>query len=424
MLMKEKRAPMGWNSWDCYGASVTEETVKKNADFMAKYLKEYGWEYIVVDIQWYEPTATTHEYHPFTELCMDEYSRLIPAPNRFPSSAGGKGFAPLAEYVHSLGLKFGIHIMRGIPRQAVHQNGKIKGTERTAREIAKTASICRWNTDMYGLDPEKEGARAYYDSLFELYASWGVDFVKCDDIARELPHEEAELIMLSDALKSCGRDMVLSLSPGPALPEKAELYKQTANMWRITDDFWDQWELLYDMFSRAERWCTHTGAGNYPDADMLPIGPLRQDYDQKDWTKFTENEQITMMTLWCIFRSPLMIGGEMTGFDDFTMSLVTNRDILTMHRDARHSHQVFRKEIDDVEHILWTAVSARGGQYVAVFNAGEKESEIKIPLVDLEIYDQISGKELWSGQEVQAEENLTVKLESHGAKAFLLKPIK
>ena len=424
MLMKEKRAPMGWNSWDCYGASVTEETVKKNADFMAKYLKEYGWEYIVVDIQWYEPTATTHEYHPFTELCMDEYSRLIPAPNRFPSSAGGKGFAPLAEYVHSLGLKFGIHIMRGIPRQAVHQNGKIKGTERTAREIAKTASICRWNTDMYGLDPEKEGARAYYDSLFELYASWGVDFVKCDDIARELPHEEAELIMLSDALKSCGRDMVLSLSPGPALPEKAELYKQTANMWRITDDFWDQWELLYDMFSRAERWCTHTGAGNYPDADMLPIGPLRQDYDQKDWTKFTENEQITMMTLWCIFRSPLMIGGEMTGFDDFTMSLITNRDILTMHRDARHSHQVFRKEIDGVEHILWTAVSARGGQYVAVFNAGEKESEIKIPLVDLEIYDQISGKELWSGQEVQAEENLTVKLESHGAKAFLLKPIK
>ena len=424
MLMKEKTAPMGWNSWDCYGASVTEETVKKNADFMAKYLKEYGWEYIVVDIQWYEPTATTHEYHPFTELCMDEYSRLIPAPNRFPSSAGGKGFAPLAEYVHSLGLKFGIHIMRGIPRQAVHQNGKIKGTERTAREVAKTASICHWNTDMYGLDPEKEGARAYYDSLFELYASWGVDFVKCDDIARELPHEEAELIMLSDALKSCGRDMVLSLSPGPALPEKAELYKQTANMWRITDDFWDQWELLYDMFSRAERWCTHTGAGNYPDADMLPIGPLRQDYDKNDWTKFTENEQITMMTLWCIFRSPLMIGGEMTGFDDFTMSLITNRDILTMHRDARHSHQVFRKEIDGVEHILWTAVSARGGQYVAVFNAGEKESEIKIPLVDLEIYDQISGKELWSGQEVQAEENLTVKLESHGAKAFLLKPIK
>ncbi len=267
-------APMGWNSWDCYGAAVTEETVRKNADFMARYLKKYGWEYVVVDIQWSAPNAKSHDYEPFADLCMDEYSRLIPAENRFPSSAGGKGFAPLAEYVHSLGLKFGIHIMRGIPRQAVHRNTPIKGTDKTARQIAKTASICNWNTDMYGVDPSKEGAKAYYDSLFELYASWGVDFIKCDDICRELPHEEAELVMMSKSLRSCGRDMVFSLSPGAALLEKAELYKQTADMWRITDDFWDKWELLYNMFERAEKWCTHTGAGHYPDADMLPIGPI------------------------------------------------------------------------------------------------------------------------------------------------------
>ena len=306
--MNPQIAPMGWNSWDCYGAAVTEEIVRKNAEFMAKHLKQYGYEYITVDIQWYEPSATTHEYHPFTELCMDEYSRLLPAVNRFPSSANGKGFAPLAEYVHALGLKFGIHIMRGIPRQAVHQNTKIKGTDKTARDIAKTSSICHWNTDMYGVDPDKDGARAYYDSLFELYASWGVDFIKCDDIARELPHEEKEMIMLSEALHSCRRDMILSLSPGPALIEKAELYKQVANMWRITDDFWDNWDLLYDMFSRAEKWCTHTGAGHFPDADMLPVGPIKQDYNPDCVTEFTKDEQVTMMTLWSIFRSPLIIG--------------------------------------------------------------------------------------------------------------------
>ena len=239
--MIAKTPPMGWNSWDCYGAAVKEDTVRANAEYMAKNLKQYGWEYIVVDIQWSEPTAENHEYHPFAELDMDEYGRLIPSPVRFPSAADGKGFAPLAEYVHSLGLKFGIHIMRGIPRQAVAKNTPVKGTDKTARQIAKTASICQWNTDMYGVDPEKEGAREYYDSIFELYASWGVDFIKVDDICRELPHEEGELIMLSESLKSCGRDMVLSLSPGPALIEKAELYKQTANMWRITDDFWDKW---------------------------------------------------------------------------------------------------------------------------------------------------------------------------------------
>ncbi len=413
-------APMGWNSWDCYGAAVTEETVRKNADFMARYLKKYGWEYVVVDIQWSAPNAKSHDYEPFADLCMDEYSRLIPAENRFPSSAGGKGFAPLAEYVHSLGLKFGIHIMRGIPRQAVHRNTPIKGTDKTARQIAKTASICNWNTDMYGVDPSKEGAKAYYDSLFELYASWGVDFIKCDDICRELPHEEAELVMMSESLRSCGRDMVFSLSPGAALLEKAELYKQTADMWRITDDFWDKWELLYNMFERAEKWCTHTGAGHYPDADMLPIGPILQDYGSENRTKFTQNEQITMMTLWSIFRSPLIIGGEMTGFDDFTMSLLTNEEILKMHRNARHSHQVWRKEIDGIEHILWTASCSEGGTYAAVFNVGDRAAHVEIPLTDLELYGPVTARELWSGRRAELDNAIPVSLESHGAKAFKL----
>ncbi len=413
-------APMGWNSWDCYGAAVTEDIVRQNADFMAANLKKYGWEYVVVDIQWYEPAARSHEYNAFTGLCMDGYSRLIPAPERFPSSAGGKGFAPLAEYIHSLGLKFGIHIMRGIPRQAVHGDTPIKGTDVTARGIAKTSSICSWNTDMYGVDPSKKGAREYYDSIFELYASWGVDFIKCDDIARELPHEEEELVMLSEALRGCGREMILSLSPGPALLEKSELYKKTANMWRITDDFWDKWELLYNMFERAEKWCTHTGAGHWPDADMLPIGPILQDYDKKNRTAFTRDEQLTMLTLWSIFRSPLMIGGEMTGFDDFTMSLLTNGAILAMHRNARHSHQVWRREIGGTEHILWTAACADGGTYAAIFNTGDKNSEISIPLAELEIYGGVRATELWGGETQECGEAVSVRLNSHGAKAFLL----
>lgn len=413
-----KTSPMGWNSWDCYGAAVTEDIVRKNAEFMAKNLKQYGWEYVVVDIQWSAPNAKSHEYDPFTELCMDEYSRLIPAENRFPSSAGGKGFAPLAEYVHSLGLKFGIHIMRGIPRQAVHRNTKIKGTDKTAREIAKTASICAWNTDMYGVDPAKEGARAYYDSIFELYASWGVDFIKCDDIARELPHEEAELVMLSESLRSCGRDMVLSLSPGAALLEKAELYKQVSDMWRITDDFWDKWELLYAMFERAEKWCTHSGAGHWPDADMLPIGPILQDYDAANRTKFTENEQITMLTLWSIFRSPLMIGGEMTGFDEFTISLLTNEEILKMHKNARHSHQVWRREINGCEYILWTAANAGGGGYFALFNAGEKNGNVKLDLADLEAADKLDCTELWSGEKAVFDKIADITVPPHGVKAF------
>ena len=417
--MKTMTAPMGWNSWDCYGAAVTEDIVRKNADFMAKHLKKYGWEYITVDIQWYEPDVKTHEYTPFAKLCIDEYSRVIPAENRFPSSAGGKGFAPLAEYVHSLGLKFGIHIMRGIPRQAVYERTKIKGTDKTAADIAKTDSICAWNTDMYGVDPAKPGAKEYYDSIFELYASWGVDFIKCDDIARELPKEESELIMLSDSLKGCGRDMVLSLSPGPALLEKAELYKQVSNMWRITDDFWDNWQLLYNMFERCEKWAPHNGAGHWADADMLPIGYIKQDYSPDITTQFTKDEQVTMLTLRSIFRSPLIIGGEMTKFDDFTMSLLTNEGILKMHRNARHSHQVWRREMNGSEIVLWTAADAEDCQYAALFNIGENSADISVPLTELEIYEAKDITELWSNEAFHAD-NISADLAPHSARAYYL----
>ena len=430
--MIAKTSPMGWNSWDCYGASVTEDIVRKNAEYMAKNLKKYGWEYIVVDIQWYEPTADNNDYNDFADICIDEYSRVIPAENRFPSSKGGKGFKPLADYVHSLGLKFGIHIMRGIPRIAVHANGKIKGTSKRARDIAsvwvqrpneefRVTNSCFWNTDMYGVDAKKEGAKEYYDSIFELYASWGVDFVKCDDIARELPHHEEELKLISNCLRSCGRDMVFSVSPGPSRLERSEFYKQYANMWRITDDFWDEWHFLYEMFERVEKWSIHSGAGHWPDADMLPIGAVRQCYNPDDWTKFTNDELYTNLTLWSIMRSPLIIGGEMTKFDKFTLDLVTNENILKMHKNARHSHQVWRKEIDGIEHCLWAAPSSDGGIYVAIFNLGESDSKISIPLMDLEIEKCVIGTELWTDENVKFEDTIDTNVNKHGVKVFLLR---
>ena len=418
--MTMQHAPMGWNSWDCYGAAVTEKVVLQNARYMADHLKPFGWEYVVVDIQWSEPGANGHMYRPFAVLEMDDFSRLMPAVNRFPSAAGGKGFAPLADEIHRMGLKFGIHIMRGIPRQAVHLNTKILGTDRTAGEIADISSVCSWNTDMYGVDPKKEGALEYYNSLFSLYASWGVDFIKLDDICRELPHAEEELLLISRAHKTCGRKMLLSLSPGPALPEKAKLFKNTACMWRITDDFWDDWKLLYDMFDRAKTWCHHAGNGHWPDADMLPIGPLRQKDDPSEWTRFTEEEQITMMSLWCIMRSPLMIGGEMTGFDSFSLQLVTNREILRMHRLARYSHPVWRKKVQGTELVLWTAHCAEGGTYAALFNIGEEVLTTSLSFSDLRLEGNLLCQDLWKNTVFHSSGFLSITLKKHEAAVFLL----
>ena len=412
--------PLGWNSWDCYGATVREDEVKGNADYMAENLKEYGWEYVVVDIQWSEPDAVSSAYRPFVPLEMDEYSRLVPAENRFPSAKDGKGFKPLADYVHGLGLKFGIHIMRGIPRQAVHQNTKIKGTDVGARAIAKPNSICAWNTDMYGLNHRKEEAQMYYDSIFELYAEWEVDFIKIDDIA-DSQHYGAhleEIKMIRKAIDRCGRPMVLSLSPGPASLNDAAILEENANMWRMTNDFWDMWGPLYGMFERCHRWSKNIGPGYWPDADMLPLGHIgirSVDGGASDrYTRFTQDEQITMMTLWSIFRSPLMFGGEMRDNDEFTLSLITNEEVLKMHREGSGARQLDRYQ----DRVVWQSNGPDQEIYLALFNLADEDQTVSIDLdkFDLAFAEIKSVTDLWAKQDIAIPEQLIEsKLRPHAS---------
>lgn len=396
MLQFAQTPPKGWNSWDVYGASVTEEEVKRNADIMAERLRPYGWEYVVVDIQWYEPEIRSAAYRKFADLKMDEYSRVLPAENRFPSAAGGKGFKPLADYVHDLGLKFGIHILRGIPRQAVHGRYHIKGTDMTADQIAMN-SICPWNSDMYGLDMSIPEAQLYYDSLLELYASWGVDFIKVDDIAYSTIYRQshmAEIAAIRKAIDKTGRDIVLSLSPGPARLEDGSFLQRNANMWRLTDDFWDDWELLYDMFDRCNYWSPFIRKGNWPDCDMLPLGHIGIRSGERGksdrMTQFTKPEQRTMITLWSIFQSPLMYGGELADLDDWTASLLTNEDVNEMHRTLTSQHQEYR----DSDYVVWVGENDRS-YYVAIFNVSDKDMPIPPELATRYIPE--GATELWTG---------------------------
>ena len=416
--MIARTPPMGWNSWDCYGAAVTEETVRANADYMAQYLKPFGWEYVVVDIQWSRANARDHGYEPFTDLAMDEFGRLVPAVNRFPSAKDGAGFRPLADYVHSLGLKFGIHIMRGLPRMAAHRRLPVADSECFCHQAADPHSVCAWNPDMYGLRCDTPDAKAYYDSIFRLYASWGVDFVKCDDIAREYPHCKREIELISEACRTCGRDIVLSLSPGPAPLDEAEHLKANANMWRITDDFWDDWKQLRGMFERAEKWCVHAAPGHWPDADMLPVGALRQCEDPKEWTRFTQAEQRTMMTLWCMMRSPLMIGGELTKNDDFTLSLLTNAAVLEILRDSWCGHPL--RTLPEEESV-WIAPRRDGkGTWIALFNLGSRKRAVSLSAEECGL-PFFRGQECWTGKALRKTGTLRAVLPPHDAAVWLMK---
>jgi len=424
-----KTPPLGWNSWDCFGAAVTEQQLRENAEYMAKYLKPYGWEYIVCDIQWYEPCAKDNDYNNFTELTMDKYGRLMPAVNRFPSAKGGRGFKPLADYVHSLGLKFGIHIMRGVPRQAVHKNCPIYNSEHTCREIAHHFSVCAWNTDMYGLYNCK-GAQDYYNSVINMYAAWGVDFIKCDDICVtefrkwDNPYSaDYEIEMLRKAIDSCGREIVLSLSPGPAPRDKAEHLKSNANMWRLTGDFWDRWEPLHAMFGKCKEWEGVGSRGNYPDCDMLPLGRISKNGTchgkQNRKTSFTKPEQYTLMTLWGIFRSPLMFGGNMPENDEFTLSLLTNSEYLKMHKASFGARELLRKEKNGRGVIIWTS-NGRDCKYVALFNTDDKQRKISADLTSVLMPSvKYTAYDVWENTNCgEIKNRIVCEVEPHGAKLF------
>lgn len=358
--------PMGWNSWDNFATTLTEYQAKAQADFMAAKLKSHGWQYIVVDIQWYEPGAKSHAYRADARLTMDEFGRLTPALNRFPSAADGAGFKPLADYIHSLGLKMGIHLMRGIPRQAVEKNLPVKGTTYHAQDIANRASICPWNPDMFGVDMSKPGAQDYYDSVFALIASWGVDYVKVDDISRPYHDHEKEIEAIRRAIDRTGRPIVLSLSPGETALTAAAHVRQHANLWRISDDFWDRWLALRDQFSRLAAWNPHRIPGAWPDADMLPLGVLNLGTRS---SRFTPDEQRTMMTLWSIARSPLMHGGDMTRTDDATLALLTNDEVLAVNQHSTNNRPLFNRD----QLIAWIAdVPNSSDKYLAVFNARDR----------------------------------------------------
>ncbi len=378
--------PMGWNSWDSYGLSVTESEFKQNADWLAQHLKQFGWQYAVVDEGWYlknpEGKAGTFQF------TMDSNGRYQAAVNRFPSAAGGDGFKALADGVHAQGLKFGIHIIRGIPREAVEKNLAIAGSAFHAAEAADKTDTCAWNADNYGVKSNAEG-QAYYDSLGKLYAGWGLDFIKVDCISA--PYKAGEIHMMSAALRKGGRDIVLSLSPGPTPLDKAEDVEKEAQMWRISGDIWDHWrrdpkmnfsQSIFEQFPVAASWARYVGPGHWPDADMLPIGHLgpRPGYGHERETQLTHDEQRTLLTLWCMFRSPLFIGGNLTKVDEWTRSLLSNPEVIGVDQHSSGGHQVSSES----GKAIWTAKDSQGrAAYLGLFNLSDEQQTIEYPLQSL-----------------------------------------
>jgi Alpha-galactosidase len=406
-----KTPPMGWNSWDCYGPTVEEHEVKANADYMAKHLKKHSWEYIVVDIRWFVENDKAGGYNQTNpRYVLDEFGRYLPAENRFPSAANNQGFKPLADYIHSLGLKFGIHIMRGVPKEAVEKRLPIKNSNVTADQIYSTELQCEWLRDNYTIK-NVAGAQEYYNSIFELYAAWGVDFIKIDDLSQ--PYHKAEIEMIRKAIDRCGRPIILSMSPG-ATPVSDAVHAAThANMWRMVDDVWDIWRDVTNLMRVAQDWYPYISP-TYPDCDMIPLGriAIRGERGKDRMTRLTKDEQISLMSFFCIFRSPLMFGGDLPSNDEFTLSLLTNKEVLEMHRNSVDVTQLFQAD----GKLAVTSKNAKTGKrYLAVFNISEEEKTIEVDLKDIGIDKQkVTAKNLWTKDKLKIESGkLSLKLLPH-----------
>lgn len=422
--------PMGWNSYNAYGATVEESEYRANAEYMAKNLKQHGWDIAVIDFCWWYPhppgsAQSNPPQFPLKEdgslvpyFGMDQYGRLMPDLRRWPSSAGGQGFKPLADYVHSLGLKFGIHVMRGIPRQAVWYNTPIANTNGIkAKDIVDTTSICPWLNNMWGVNMNKDGSQAYYDGLLKLYASWGVDYIKLDDtdLNENYPYRRDEVTAFHKAIQNCGRPITLSLSLNMKY-ENREHAKENAELWRVSKDFWDSWEQLKEQFPLCAKWAHVNEAGNFPDADMLQLGKIakRGPVGKERYSRFTKDEQITHMTLWCIARSPLMFGGNLPENDDFINSLLTNDEVLAVNQKGSNPKEVYTRGDETV----WMSTNSDKSINLAVFNKSDEPRTMKVLLTELglDAKKNYRIRNLWTKQDLPIVKlSFNQMLSAHGA---------
>lgn len=414
--------PMGWNSYDAFNWSVTESDVKANADYMRTNLKPHGWQYVVIDWAWYYPgrhnSSPNQDANLNPRLRMDANGRLLPDTTRFPSAAGNNGFKPLADYVHAQGLKFGVHLMRGIPRQAVADNVPILGTSCRANQINNNTTAA-WLNLMWGLNMSNACAQAYLDSMFQLLAGWGVDYVKVDDIAAPT-YRQAEVEGYRLAIQRSGRPMVLSLSPGPTPLAAGPHVQANAHMWRIVNDLWDDWPGVNNLFDPLRDWTRYRAKGAYPDPDMIPIGRLSKfgPNGPSRYSNLSPDEQRTLMTLWTINRSPLMWGGNLVENRASDLALMTNAAVMSVDQNSTNNRQLVGGSRQ-----VWAAdIPGSNDRYVALFNRDNTSGTVSATLSALGM-GSATVTDLWSGAGLgTVSTTFTRSLPAHGAGLYRLSP--
>jgi hypothetical protein len=420
---------MGWNEWDAYGMTITEADFMTNARVLSG-LKQYGWQYAMIDAGWYieNPATANPEAKSYV---LDGDGRLTPAESRFSSAAGGKGFKPLADWLHGQGLKFGIHVMPGVPRQSVARNLPIAGSNFHAVDAADTTQTCSWDAEFYAAKDNAAG-QAYYDSIMRLYADWGVDYIKLGCVTG-LPSLPTAIRQIAEAIKRTGRPMVLALSPGPPPQEYLNFVARYAQVWRISEEHWDFWQAspgitghmvgVREAFDLFAQWAPYVKPGNWVDGDLLPVGWLgpHPGWGEPRQSRETADELRTEFTLWAVSRSPLILGANLTRLDDFTRSLITNREVIEINQQSWKSYPV-NDLPPGFEHArVWESLTGRPDRprrNFAFFNLDGEPVTLHSTWKQLGFGGKHAARNLWDGSRLAPSTGIDVTLPGHGSAIY------
>ncbi len=399
---------LGWSSW----SFVRRDPTARKIEAQAKALKDSGlakdgFVYANVDDFWYECPGSQGPN-------VDRYGRWVTDPAKFPPSGGENGVQVVADYVHSLGLKFGLYVTPGISRQAVAENTAIEGTSYHAADIATKTTEQNYNCGgMVGIDYAKPGAQQFVDSWADQFAGWGVDYLKIDGVGTP---DVADVRAWSRALRQTGRPIHLELSNSLDI-KNAATWKRLSDGWRTGGDIecycgpngssypLTTWSSLTSRFDQVADWAPYGGPGGYNDYDSLEIGNGSDD-------GLTPDERRTQMSLWSLAASPLILGTDLTHLDPADLAMLKNTDVLAIDQDGIDAERISA----DADSQVFAKTERDGDAVVGLFNTGSAPREVATTAAALGLpaAGDYALRDLWNHRETESAGRIAADVPPHG----------
>jgi len=409
----ERTPVLGWSSWSFIRKLPTADKMKAQALALHNSgLQKIGYQYINLDDFWYQCPGPQGPN-------VDSYGRWITDPSPFPPQGDTDGIKVVADYIHSLGMKFGIYVTPGISKQAVSRNTQIKGTSYTAAQIAEP-SVKENNYNCKGMvrvDYSKPGAQEYTNSWVDMLATWDVDYIKIDGMSDS---NAADVKAWSNAIRQSGRPMVLDVTQGSYTSAIAPTLMKYANQWEFAPDVecyrcekgdssypLTSWADVSNRFDYVAKWQPYAGPGGFNDYDSLEIG-------NGDHDGLTPVERQTQISLWALAASPLILGIDLTHLDPTDLhKYLENSAVLAVDQDSIAAKRVLNTGSQQV----FAKKEPNGEAIVGLFNTGAKSEEVSVPISTVGISENKSGyslHELWTGETKKTNSTISAVVPSHG----------